>query len=140
MFICPAFEVALSLPKSHTWVYRYNVPDADYLAAGYGVPHVIEKPAVFGADMLGGSKSHLYGPGGVNSPMVPIVMNYWTSFVTSLDPNTHKYKTAPNWPDWGSSGGERLLFELGNSRMEAVSSSQFTRCNVWKSLSGHTEQ
>ncbi|KAJ5219209.1 uncharacterized protein N7498_001308 [Penicillium cinerascens] len=51
-FTCPGIEIASSLATHlsplKTWNYRYNVWDAQNEAAGLGVPHVAEKPAIFG--------------------------------------------------------------------------------------------
>jgi hypothetical protein len=37
-----------------------------------------------------------------NAHIVPIIMNYWISFVRDLSPNSHKYQEAPHWeaPHW----------------------------------------
>ena len=51
-FICPGIEVSNSLATfnspSKVWNYRYNVQDQTDIALGLGVPHVSEKPAIWG--------------------------------------------------------------------------------------------
>ena len=144
-FTCPGLEItkatAQYLDPNKTWQYRYNVADPGYENQGLGVPHTSEDPAIFGADNNGGPCNGCsYGPGALNEAMVPILMNFWTSFATTLDPNTHKDSTAPDWPSWGESGGQRLRFELNNNGMEAIDSSQQARCDMWKSLVPAMEQ
>ena len=149
-FICPGIEVSNSLTTfnspSHVWNYRYNVQDKTTVAAGFGVPHVSEKPAIYGP---GNS-----GPCGdpcsyrsYNAPIVPIVMDYWISFILTLDPNTYRNPKAPLWQPWdsgnsyrGSSCLQRLKIELNDTEMEDVPEAQVQRCRVWKSLADVTEQ
>lgn len=56
--------------------------------------HVSETPAIFGPGNDGEciDCSHsLY-----NRSIVPVVVNYWISFMRSLDPDTHIDPNAPN--------------------------------------------
>ena len=140
-FICPGIEISQAVSQwtgpSKSWNYRYNVADKGLVAAGLGVPHVSEKPAIFGPNMAGAcGTSCSYET--YNAPIVPVVMNYWISFVRSLNPNTHKYKSAPEWQPWA--GGRRLKFELGKTGMESVPRSQSLRCAMWKALAPVSEQ
>lgn len=59
------------------------------------MPHVSEKPAIFGPGNDGECVDCSYSA--YNSSIVPVVMNYWISFMRSLDPNTHRDPTAPEW-------------------------------------------
>ena len=74
-----------------------------------------------------------------NAPAVPIVMDYWISFILSLNPNTYKSPHAPEWQPWGSET-QRLVIEANSSHMEVVPSGQLSRCELWKSLANVTEQ
>lgn len=96
-FTCPGIEIATSLATHYssmkTWSYRYNVWDAAYELKGFGVLHVAEKPALYGPGNAGACKNCSYMT--YNAPIVPIVMDYWISFILTLDPNTHQHFTAP---------------------------------------------
>jgi acetylcholinesterase len=142
IFICPGIEITKSLAHytspSKTWNYRYDVYDEADESAGVGVPHVSEKPAIFGPGNAGSCDGCSYLT--YNKPIVPIVMNYWISFIRSLDPNTHKDPAGPEWQPWGTNGGQRLRILLGATEMEPVPDDQLERCALWKSLASVTEQ
>ena len=74
-------------------------------------------------------------------------MDYWISFILTLDPNTYKNPAAPTWNSWyaknsqyGGSGLQRLKIQTNATEMEAVPSAQLSRCDLWKSLADTTEQ
>ena len=145
-FICPGIEVSNSLTRynaaSQVWNYRYNVPIKENVETGFGVPHVSEKPAIWGP---GNS-----GPCGdpcsyrsYNAPIVPILMDYWISFIVALDPNAHKNAKAPEWRPWSNNGDwclQRLKIQVNSTEMEDVPASQISRCGLWKSLADITQQ
>lgn len=141
-FTCPGIEVTSSLATHFSpfkaWNYRYNVWDADNANAGLGVPHVAEKPAIFGPGNAGACDNCSYES--YNRPMVPIVMDYWISFILSLDPNTYRNPAAPEWVPWGADGGRRMRFQLNATDMESVPDCQRSRCGMWKQLAGTMEQ
>lgn len=147
-FTCAGIEMSNSFTKynspSKVWNYRYNVQDYAMLAAGRGVPHVSEKPAIFGVDNTGLCNGCSYST--YNAPMIPIVMSFWISFIISLDPNTYKYLGAPIWEPWMSDGNsddracQRIKFQLNDTVMEAVPEDQRNRCRLWKSLAAISEQ
>ncbi|ROW11572.1 hypothetical protein VMCG_01276 [Cytospora schulzeri] len=117
------------------WLYRYNVLDDDNAARGLGVPHLWESYAVFGPANLAGQaapQSYLT----YNAPVVPVVMDYFLSFVRTRDPNTLRAPGAPAWGAWGAWGGDaaaaatngtRLVLETNNTRMEEVGGAQAAR-------------
>ncbi|KAK5126804.1 hypothetical protein LTR85_009738 [Meristemomyces frigidus] len=150
-FICPGIEISNSLTQynspANVWNYRYNVQDLPTVAAGLGVPHVSEKPAIWGVNNTGPCDGCSYET--YNAPIVPVVMSYWISFIISLDPNTHKDPSAPYWSPWvaGNAGYganesnlQRLLIQTNATQMEYVPSAQLGKCQVWKSLADVTEQ
>ncbi|KAF4456458.1 hypothetical protein F53441_1408 [Fusarium austroafricanum] len=140
-FICPTNNMLNAFaehadPKS-LWSYRYNVAITEFIDDGYGVPHVSNAPAVFGPDMTAakaGPSYHTY-----NAPMIPVVQNYWISFVRSFDPNIHRAEEAPRWETWGDDQ-RRLIFELNNNTMESVDKGQRDRCQAWLDMSDTTKQ
>lgn len=142
-FTCPGNTMAESMASfydSHrVWNYRYNVLDATMLAEGVGVPHTFETAAIFGPGYAGSAADSYYT---TNEAIVPVVMNYWISFVRALDPNTYKYGAAPEWETWGNGEhgtGNRLKFQTYDTVMEEVPQELADRCALWKTLSNAME-
>ncbi|SPO00870.1 related to triacylglycerol lipase II precursor [Cephalotrichum gorgonifer] len=137
-FICPAnlvldsFDAAGSPDRA--WSYRYNVWDADQQASGRGVEHTFDRAAIHGPDCTPGSPRSYSS---YNAPMVPLMMNYYISFVRALDPNVHRLDGAPEWGTW--KGGSRLRLELNASKMEVTDKGQRERCAFWGGLAGRME-
>lgn len=148
-FICPTINFLGSVPAKTnastsgtiSWAFRYNVHAPENTAQGFGVPHVWEAWAVFGPDGVngtGGAPPSYYGS---NAGVVPVVMNYWISFVRALDPNVLRYAGTPEWTSWGeNSGMQRLRFETDTVEMESVPTDEKNRCSMWKSLAGSLDQ
>lgn len=113
------------------------MPDADNTAAGLGIPHVFDAPAVLGPGMLPTAASYY----AYNAPVVPLVMAYFASFVRALDPNRHRTEGAPVWGTWGANGS-RVVFE-GEGRMKvenAADNGMGKRCAFWDEVAETTEQ
>ncbi|KAI1103339.1 alpha/beta-hydrolase [Jackrogersella minutella] len=158
-FICPASLVLDSYLSSSSanatanstsnatnaapvWGYRYNVYDALNAAAGLGVPHIWESWAVYGPDSqdgVGGGPASYYTTA---ASVVQPVMDYWISFVRTLDPNALKAIDAPVWERWGNgtNGGRRLVMQTENFTMETVPADEQARCEFWKGLVPTTQQ
>lgn len=143
VFTCPGIAISDAFTKYNSpeqvWNYRYNVQEDDLIAQGLGVVHTEETPAVFGVDSSDGGiptgyESYLT----YNAAIVPIVMNYWISFIRSLDPNSFKSSKAPLWQPY--EGTQRILFQTNHTVMESVSEAQKNRCNFWKNLAVVMEQ
>ncbi|KAI1482678.1 alpha/beta-hydrolase [Daldinia eschscholtzii] len=158
-FICPTNTFLSSYVRrrnnaQHAWSYRYDVYDASNAAQGLGVPHIWESWAVFGPDSQqgpgGGPASYYNEAAGV----VPLVMDYWISFVRTLDPSTLRTPGAPVWELWdaesssdgdtttngGATNGKRLLMQIGNFSMETVLDDQQERCDFWEELAPALQQ
>lgn len=144
-FTCPGNTMAESMAEFYdsdkVWNYRYNVLDPTMLAEGVGVPHTFETTAIFGPGFAGSVSESYYT---TNEAIVPLVMNYWISFVRALDPNTHKSEMAPVWETWGGDEdehgrGNRLKFQTYDTVMEEVSQELADRCALWKILSNAME-
>ncbi|KAL3441434.1 Alpha/Beta hydrolase protein [Aspergillus insuetus] len=139
-FTCPGLEMTRTASlwdSTMSWNYRYNVQDPTSLAMGWGVPHTVETTAIFGLEYGGsiGFPSLL----DTNAPIIPIVMNYFVSFVRELDPNVLRHETAPVWQPWGAAQ-QRLKIETNNTLMERVSRDQQGRCALFKKLAPITKQ
>lgn len=116
---------------AQSWNYRYNVQDPANIAAGLGVPHTSETPAIFGVGYAGGIGTSLQT---TNAAIVPVVMDYYISFVTTLNPNTRKDPTAPYWDNFGTANGERLRIQTNDTAMEYIDQTTEERCQLWWSL------
>lgn len=134
-FTCPgdkmAEAVAQYVSPQSVWNYRYNVQDPDNLANGVGVPHTFETSAIFGVGYAGGAAASYSGS---NAGIVPIVMDYWLSFVRTLDPNPFKAANAPVWQAWGAGEGQRLKLQTNDTVMEVVPQETETKCALWMDL------
>lgn len=138
-FICPtnlmldAFaDAGLS---NETWSYRYNVWDDVRDAEGMGVEHTFDRPAILGPNNVHAVAESYYT---YNAPMIPLMMNYYISFVRSLDPNLHRMDDAPEWGNWKD--GERMMFELDASKMEDIDEGQRKRCKFWGGVAERMDQ
>ncbi|KAF7617020.1 triacylglycerol lipase [Aspergillus flavus] len=135
VFTCPGIHMSTKMTELYAvggekvWSYRYNVQDPENLSKGLGVPHTFETEAIFGPDYGGGLSSSITN---INAGIVPIVMNYYISFVKSLDPNSFRAEGAPYWMPWGS--GERLKIQTNQTAMEVIPGMQADRCALWEAL------
>ena len=132
-FTCPGLLISNAYikysPNTTVWNYRYNVLTPENAAAGLGVPHGAELPAVWGPEYVGGSPAYTT----TDASIVPVVQGYWISFVQSLDPNVNKAAGAPQWQPFA--GEQRLLLQTNASTMENIPQDQVNRCAFWQSLS-----
>lgn len=141
-FTCPGNFISTifshAVCGSTVWNYRYNVLDPSNVAAGIGVPHTFETAAIFGPGLAGGN-----GVGNsyttTNAGIVPIVMNYFTSFVRKLDPNVFRFKGAPTWENWGNDQ-RRIVLQTNQTAMETVPDEQKARCQFWWGIGAKLEQ
>lgn len=156
-FICPAnyildvyaakhvdsntMNTSSSSSRSKTWGYRTNLYDANNAAMGVGVPHIFESWAIFGPDSqagIGGAPASFYSH---TTDVVDYIMDYWISFVRTLDPSAMRTPGAPAWEAWDSvAGGARLVFQADNFTMEPVPLDQRQRCDFWRGLAPSTQQ
>ncbi|KAF7596699.1 Triacylglycerol lipase [Aspergillus hancockii] len=132
IFTCPGIYMSNHVAKyesEQVWNYRYNVQDPETLAQGLGVPHTFETEAIFGLGYGGGLSGSITN---TNAGIVPIVMNYYISFVKTLDPNTLKSEDAPYWKPWGT--GKRLKIQTNETAMEVIPDVEQSRCALWEEL------
>ena len=135
---------AKSWSPSRVWNYRYNVQMDGYIAAGLGVPHTIESEAIFGVGNVNDDANAEAETGYTtyNTEIIPVVMNYYISFIRDLNPNRYKYEGAPQWESFGDGedGGNRLMFQTNATAMEQIPQGQVARCEFWKGLALEMEQ
>lgn len=144
-FTCPGIFMSLALAQYNdpyqVWNYRYNVLDTRNVAGGIGVPHTFELPAIFGLGNANDNPASSYST--YNAEMIPVVMQYWISFVKELSPNPCKDPSAPRWESMGEGGGSslrRLVLQTNATAMETIPNDQLERCLFWKSLAVKMEQ
>ncbi|OGM41648.1 putative carboxylesterase [Aspergillus bombycis] len=136
VFTCPGIHMSTQMTRAYlvggekVWSYRYNVQDPETLNKGLGVPHTFETEAIFGPGYGGGLSSSITN---INAGIVPIVMNYYISFVKTLDPNSFRAEGAPYWMPWGA--GERLKIQTNQTATEVIPGTQKDRCALWEALS-----
>lgn len=142
-FTCPGNFIALSFAKAHcpykVWNYRYNVLQANNVASGLGVPHTFESPAIFGLGNANDNVSSSYAT--YNAEIIPVVMDYWISFVRELTPNRYKSCGAPHWESFGDEDcGRRIVLQTNGTAMEKIPAHQVKRCEFWRGLAITMEQ
>ncbi|KAI5283276.1 hypothetical protein KEM54_002269, partial [Ascosphaera aggregata] len=117
------------------WHYHYDVYEQDNAKRGWGTPHVAEKKGIFGPDANDGCETKDKCPYTTYDKQVgEYVMNYWISFIRSLDPNRYKLSRSPTWEPYGIEGGQRLRFQTNTTRMVNIASNEVARCQMWKNL------
>ncbi|KAM0816734.1 putative Carboxylic ester hydrolase [Seiridium cardinale] len=139
-FLCPANSLSANMAKFYSpdkvWEYRCYITTASLEAEGLGTPHTFEMPAILGTSLGSSVDSTWFDE---NAASVPIIMHYYISFIKSLDPNTYRYRSAPEWEPWGSCDGRRLRLVTNATRMEDVPHNMTAACNMWDELSDTME-
>ncbi|CAK7203025.1 hypothetical protein SEUCBS139899_005754 [Sporothrix eucalyptigena] len=151
-FVCPSVAtldaVASAAADVPLYAYRYAMQDPENMANGIGTVHMMDAAAIFGPSNVACCPPASYttepdadhsGDHDGNPGLVPIMMDYYLSFVRTFNPNTYKSAHATEWGQW--SGKSRLVITSGsNQTMETVPDDQAERCRVWLDLAGVTEQ
>ena len=137
-YICPGYfmsNITASYesknPSAGNWNYQYNVTDPDDINAGLGTPHVAEQSAIWAEKNPASYRT-------TNKPIVPLMQNYWISFIRTFDPNKMAAPGAPRWEEWGDrspKGGNRLLInspgpngDYSTSGMEPIDQTERDKC------------
>lgn len=141
-FTCPgnllaAFFSSFNNPYK-VWNYRYNVLQANNVAGGLGVPHTFESPAIIGLGNANDNPNSSYST--YNKEIIPVMMNYWISFVRDSNPNRYKFDGAPHWESFGGGEGRRILLQTNRTTMENVPEDLVAKCEFWKGLAIKMEQ
>lgn len=97
--------------------------------------HTIEVNAIFGPSNTNNGAPPSYQAGGVNYPIVAVVQGYWTSFIRSYNPNTHRKPGTPTWEEFTRRNyNQRLMFQTNNTKMEGIDEGQQMRCKYLNSI------
>lgn len=125
-FTCPSIVVPQSYVQYFdpykVWSYCVNIQQTDLIERGLGVPHALEIPAIFGPGFAGSPGSFAT----YNAPIVPVIMNYWISFIRDLNPNYYKYYSAPYWEVY-TCEQRQILLQTNATAMEQVPTDQLAR-------------
>lgn len=135
-YMCPGLYISSAFSKSKTpsWNYRYNVEDPDQMTSGLGVPHTVEVGAIWGN---GGPASYSTS---LNRNAVPLMQGYWTSFIRTHNPNTHRMPGSPVWEEWDASRMNRIRLQTNTTSMEVVGNAEKARCNYLSSIGVENQQ
>ncbi|KUJ10568.1 triacylglycerol lipase-like protein [Mollisia scopiformis] len=132
-YICPGINIS-SMLSSHgvdkSWNYHWDVLEAGNAASGLGVTHTAESGSIWGSSTA------------PENALIPTIQGYWTSFIRTGDPNTHKISTAPTWGTFSASSMQRIHFtnDPANVAMEVVPASQQARCQYLSSIGPSLQQ
>lgn len=118
-YVCPGILTSNSTaqyvaknPTAGNWNYRYNASDPGEVGAGLGVPHVAEQSAIWSSPNPSSYTT-------TNKPLIPLMQQYWISFIRAYNPNVYRLQGSPAWEGWGKndgSGGNRLLINSPGSK------------------------
>ncbi|KAH7143732.1 Alpha/Beta hydrolase protein [Dactylonectria macrodidyma] len=137
-YMCPGIYISNALTQygvPDSWNYLYNVEDPDQMKQGLGVPHTVEVNAVFGPSYTGGDPPASYVEGGVNEKVTSVVQGYWSSFIRSHNPNTHRESGSVKWDAWSEKRKRRIAFETGGAtKMEKISKDLQKKCAYFASI------
>lgn len=142
-YMCPGLSINEGYAKhgvNKTWAYRWNVEDPDQIKDGVGVPHTVEVNAVFGPTNTNGGAPKSYYEGQVNANAVTVAQGYWASFITTLDPNTHRAKGAVKWEPWGCKKQRIVVNTGGETEMEKISDNLRDNCKFLGDISTRVRQ
>ncbi|OOQ84607.1 putative triacylglycerol lipase [Penicillium brasilianum] len=129
-YTCPGIDMSSVYAAANvaSWNYHYAVLDPWSEGNGTGVSHTVEVNSIWGPQYVSGVPPDSYW--NTNANIVPVMQGYWTSFVRSLDPNTHRYAGSPEWKTWGKGDAayQRIFIRTNETRMESVPQEQRDRC------------
>lgn len=134
-YMCPGLYISQQYVsrRSPSWAYRWNVEDPAQIAQGLGVPHTVEVHAIFGPTNTKGAPASYNGS---NAHAVAVAQGYWTSFIRTLNPNTHR---APGSAAWTSRG--RLVVNTGGrTQMEDISGNLRRACQFFADIGSRIKQ
>ena len=127
-------DLVASHSQQKVWNYRYDVLDPVSEARGLNVSHGSDLRALFSNRDSPASQKAVY------SKVVPVMQGYWTSFITTRDPNLNKFDGTPEWKAWNATDGERLHMANTKTSMESLTSEQTDRCAYLATISTYLEQ
>lgn len=87
------------------------------IASGLGVTHTADLSSIWGTSQP------------PEKALIPTIQSYWTSFIRTYNPNTHKLETTSTWMPFRVNHMQRLLLASVNEvTMEDIGEDQLERC------------
>lgn len=141
-YICPGMYLSSAYNNDKqtakaNWNYHYAVTDDGAENSGYGTQHTIEVNAIWGPEYVSSPAPASYSTN--NSAIIPVMQGYWTSFIRSYNPNTHRARGSPEWNTWGDESN-RIYIRTGETKMETVPDAQSKRCKYLQSIAVTLDQ
>ncbi|RDL38909.1 Carboxylic ester hydrolase [Venustampulla echinocandica] len=138
-YTCPGIFLSVSYPNhsvNESWNYRWDVVRPENAKSGLGVTHVADQGAIWG------------NAGPVEAPLSPMMQAYWTSFIRTKNPNTHKLPNAPEWGEFLPKGQipnspmRRIHFvnDVKATAMETVDDNLQLKCTWLNAIGGRIGQ
>ncbi|KFY13202.1 hypothetical protein V492_03426 [Pseudogymnoascus sp. VKM F-4246] len=105
---------------SSNWHYLWDVVPPVHIKSGMGAMHAASMYSIFNITT------------GMAGELNPIIQAYWTSFIRTKNPNTHRLKGTPEWGNFGTAM-EQLHFPIDpkNVSMVAVGAAEKARCHYY---------
>ncbi|PBP20138.1 alpha/beta-hydrolase [Diplocarpon rosae] len=106
--------------------YRYNLLDTapgGFADRGLFTPHTSELYTIWGKGNTDGGDPKCFGTETVDGDCVyaiKMMQAYWTSFIRTLSPNTHRLPGTPEWGTWSISAPRRIVLDNFNATMETM--------------------
>lgn len=125
-YTCPGLFISTMMNQhgvNRSWNYHWDVLTSENAINGLGVQHTAELLSIWGTSSP------------LTNALIPVIQNYWVSFIKMMDPNKLKLASAPTWKPYTDSGRERVHFinDPAQTAMEVVDAGQMERCKwFWK--------
>ncbi|RKF63120.1 Acetylcholinesterase [Erysiphe neolycopersici] len=120
-YICSGIHLSTQFSKygmSQNWNFRWDVLERQNVASGLGVTHTADLSSIWGTSQP------------PEKALIPTIQSYWTSFIRTYDPNTHKLETTPTWVPFSVDHKQRLLIaSVSDVAMEDIGEAQLERCS-----------
>lgn len=111
------------------WNYHWDVLDPRHAVDGFGVVHTQELASIWGTSSP------------PDSALIPAIQGYWTSFMRTKDPNTHRLRGSPVWQPWKAENQTRIHFQNGGLvSNEVPPEDQIDRCTYLNSIGATIQQ
>ncbi|KAI6244773.1 Cholinesterase [Erysiphe necator] len=119
-YICPGIFLNSQFSKyglSRQWNFRWDVLERQNAASGLGVTHTADLSSIWGTSQP------------PEKALIPTIQSYWTSFIRTYNPNSHKLDTTPVWEPFDANRMQRLrLASVSDLAMEDIGEDQQERC------------
>ncbi|MFE0425817.1 carboxylesterase/lipase family protein [Streptomyces sp. NPDC058953] len=135
-FTCPSFADARAMDgpgRPHAYAYVFNDPDQPGSeGTAYGAPPDFPRTAVHGSDLISlfGDPGHTPAQRKLSERMI----DYWTAFARTGNPNTPGH---PTWPPATTTGGTLLGLAPGAHGTTPIDVEATHHCGLFASIDGN---